>query len=108
MFIGHKHHRPTSSQDLSKCGSAHLGFHVTRTGSGYFEVRASFLSLEIPAQLNASIRMSGSGTPVCHVRDESILLFEIPTDHDLDDHGQTKVGNLGFFLPITVNRVKID
>ncbi|KAJ7858321.1 pectate lyase superfamily protein-domain-containing protein [Mycena leptocephala] len=64
---------PTSSQDLSKCGSAHLGFHVTRTGSGYFE---------------------------------NVWVWN--ADHDLDDPGQTKVGNLGFFLPITVNRVKID
>ncbi|KAJ7653050.1 pectate lyase superfamily protein-domain-containing protein [Mycena rosella] len=28
---------PTSSTDMSKCASAFLGIHITKTGSGYFE-----------------------------------------------------------------------
>ncbi|KAJ6557609.1 pectate lyase superfamily protein-domain-containing protein [Mycena capillaripes] len=37
MWDVHVRLGPTSSTDMSKCASAFLGIHITKTGSGYFE-----------------------------------------------------------------------
>jgi glucan 1,3-beta-glucosidase len=32
---------PTTSNDITKCATASIGFHITPSGSGYFEVKPS-------------------------------------------------------------------
>lgn len=64
---------PTTSTDLTKCATAYIGFHITPTGSGYFEV-SNALTLPL-AELIVAFRTSGFGMPVSeHV--DSIFWFE--------------------------------
>ncbi|KAJ7258913.1 exo-beta-1,3-glucanase [Mycena rebaudengoi] len=60
---------PTSSTNAAKCASAFLGFHITRSGSGYFEVGAysgvhySDHDLDDPAESKLNV-FSGRGVLV--------------------------------------------
>lgn len=54
---------PTSSQNLAACATAFLGFHITNTGSGYFEVRRPCRSRCGALFTSIHNRTCGSGTP---------------------------------------------
>ncbi|KAJ7466490.1 hypothetical protein FB451DRAFT_1009672, partial [Mycena latifolia] len=67
--VGHQHklrHCPTSSTVMSKCASAFLCLHITKTSSGYFEnvwVWNADHDLDDPAQTQMNV-FSGRGVLV--------------------------------------------